>query len=424
MRTLPIVESAPAPIRRGDDRRVTFGGLLTAAVLLGLAAVLAINPPNGVSATWLSLHLALAAAAGTAVAAVMPFFTAALARVAPARPVARIAAITFVAGGALAVTAGVAGGAQPLAVTGGVAYLIGLALTAANAFLPLRATLGIGLPAVPWAYGAALACVAVGAALATAMVAGWAPVVTAWAALKPAHAWLNVFGFLSVVIAATLIHLGPTVVGARIRPRRSASLALIGLVSGAPIVALGFASESDVIARVGALLEIVGAAALVTHGVGVQRDRGRWTGDAGWHRFTSLSLLSAQAWFLVAVAIAGAPILRLGATPGAWSVGSVAAPLAVGWVAQVLVGAWTHLVPAIGPGDQAVHARQRRRLGGGAVPRLVAWNGGVALITIGAAFGLDTAGALGTAAVAGSLVVSLGLLVASVVIDPRASRSA
>jgi len=421
VRALPVIEptGARAPIRRGADRRVTFAGLATAAILLGLAGAAAVLRLGGGQATWLALHLALAGAATTAIASLMPFFTTALARVAPARPVARIVAIVCIAGGALAVAGGVAGGARALAVAGGTAYLVGLVLTAANALLPLRSTLGVGLRAVPLAYGAALGCVTAGAALATAMVAGWQPVIASWAVLKPAHAWLNVFGFLSVVIAATLIHLAPTVAGARIRRRRSASFALIGLVAGAPIVAIGFASGSDGLARTGATLELVGAAALVAHAIGVQRDRGRWTGDAGWHRFTGLGLLAAPVWFIVAVVIATEPILRAGATPAAWSVGPVAAPLAVGWVAQVLIGSWSHLLPAIGPGDQAVHARQRRRLGTAAVPRWVMWNGGLALVVMGGASRSDTAGAFGTVAVAGSLFVALGLLLASIVVDTR-----
>ena len=419
----PGAPSRPT-IRRGDDRRVTFGGLMTAAVLLALAAATAAHPLAAGQATWLSLHLALAAAAGTAVASVMPFFTAALARVAPARPITRIAAIALVAGGALAVAGGVAGGVRPLAVAGGTAYVVGLLLTAANAFLPLRSTLGPRLRAVPLAYGAALGCVLAGATLATAMLAGWQPIVEGWAAFKPAHAWLNVFGFLSVVIAATLIHLAPTVVGARIRARRSGSIALIGLALGAPVIAVGFASGSDGLARVGALLELVGAAALVTHGIGVRRDRGRWTGDAAWHRFTGLSLLSAPVWFLVAVVFATGPILRSGATPSAWSITQVAAPLVVGWIAQVLVGSWTHLVPAIGPGDQGIHARQRRRLGQGATPRWVAWNGGLALVVVGRVIGSTEIGAIGAAAVAGSLLPALGLLLASIVIDPSLARKA
>ena len=443
MRSLPVVEStaipevaccaacavqqaqgAPArpPIRRGDDRRVTFAGLLIAAALLGLAAIARLQPPAAGQATWLALHLALAAAAGTAVASVMPFFTTALARVAPARPGPRVAAIVLVAGGALAVTGGVVGDVRPLAVAGGMAYLIGMLLTAANAFLPLRSSLGLGLRAVPLVYAAALGCVLSGAALATAMVAGWQPVVTAWAALKPAHAWLNVFGFLSVVIAATLIHLAPTVAGARIRPRRSGSIALIGLVLGAPIIALGFASGSDALARAGALLELTGAAALVVHGIGVQRDRGRWTSDAGWHRFAGLSLLSAPVWFLVSVVLATGPIMSSGATPSAWSMVRLTAPLVIGSIAQVLVGSWTHLVPAIGPGDQAVHALQRRRLGWAATPRWVAWNGGLALVVVGGAVGSTEIGTVGAVAVAFGLLVALALLIASITRDPGRDR--
>jgi len=406
------------PIRRGDDRRVTFGGLATAAALLGLAAVVSVTAAAGSRTTWLAIHLALAGAAGTAVAAVLPFFTAALGRVAPARPAARIAAVGLVAGGALAVSGGVAAGVTVLAVAGGTAYLGGVALVAATAFLPLRASLGIGLRIVPLAYAAALGCVFAGAMLGTAMVAGWQPVLTDWPVLKPAHAWLNVFGFLSVVIAATLVHLAPTVAGTRIRPRRSASVALAGLAVGAPVVAIGFASLSDGLTRLGALLELAGAVALVVHGIGVQRDRGRWTSDAEWHRFTSLSLLAGPAWFLFAVALATEPILRLGADPAAWSIDRLAAPLAVGWVGQVLIGSWTHLVPAIGPGDQAVHARQRRLLGGGATARLLAWNGGLALVVLGGPAGLPAASAIGAAVVGAGFVATLVLLVAATVVIP------
>lgn len=198
-------------------------------------------------------------------------------------------------------------------------------------------------------------------------------------------------------------------------------MALIGLALGAPIVALGFASGSDAVARAGALLELTGATALVVHGVGVQHDRGRWTTDAGWHRFAGASLLFAPIWFLVAVVIATGPILWSGAAPSSWSITGLAAALVIGWIAQVLVGSWTQLVPAIGPGDPIVHARQRRRLGTAATPRLVAWNGGLALVVVGGAAGSTPVGVVGALLIASALAVTLGLLLASIALSPGRS---
>lgn len=420
MRPLPMAAPGSAPpgtrvIRRADDRRATFAGVLVAAVFLASGAVSAgLTIAHGGGSAWPALHLVLAGAAGTAVASVLPFFTAALAQVAPAARVIRIGAIALIAGGAIGVTIGVSAPVGSLAVFGGCAYLGGLGLTAAAAFLPLRTALGRRSGLVPLAYGVALAQVAIGVSLATAMVAGWAPVVANWSALKPAHAWLNVFGFLSVVVAATLLHLAPTVAGTRIRPRRSATLALVALMAGAPLVAIGFAGGWDLVARIGALIELFGSAALVLHAGGVQRDRGRWTSDLGWHRFASLSLLAAPVWFLVATSIAAWRILEFGATPGAWSVVAIGIPLVLGWTAQVLVGAWTHLVPAIGPGNQLAHAAQRRRLGRWGTVRVLTWNGGVAILTVGLLAGLDAVTSIGAIVLGVSLFVALGLLIGSI----------
>ena len=405
-------------IRRGDDRRATFAGVLVAALFLALgAASAALSIAHGSGSAWPALHLVLAGAAGTAIASVLPFFTAALAQVAPAAGAIRIGAITLIAGGALGVTIGVSVPLTSLAVLGGCAYLGGLGLTAVAAFLPLRKRLGGRSGLVPMAYGIALVQVAIGVSLATAMVAGWAPVVANWASLKPAHAWLNVFGFLSVVVAATLLHLAPTVAGTRIRPRPSARIALFGLMAGAPLVALGFATGSDSVARIGALIELSGGVALAFHAAAVQRDRGRWTSDLGWHRFAGLSLLAAPVWFLVATSIAVWRVLEFGAVPGAWSVAAIGVPLVLGWTAQVIIGAWTQLVPAIGPGDQFAHAAQRRRLGRWGTVRVLAWNGAVAILTVGLLAELDVIAGIGAGVLGACLVVALGLLASTI---PRA----
>jgi hypothetical protein len=283
------------------------------------------------------------------------------------------------------------------------------------AFLPLRSALGFRPRLVDLAYLVAIGEVAVGVALATAMLAGWAPVTGAWGTLKPAHAWLNVFGFVTVVIAASLTHLAPTVAGARIRPRRSAAVALLALMAGAPLVAIAFASGWDPIAGLGAVIELVGATALVVHGAAVQRDRGRWTSDHGWHRFAGFSLVAAPGWLLVTLAIGGGRILTLGATPEAWDVRLLAVPVVAGWIGQVLVGSWTHLVPAIGPGDQPRHAVQRQWLGRAATSRWLLWNGGVALATAGLLVQADLLVAAGGIAIGISLASALALLAAAMV---------
>ncbi|HEX7948804.1 MAG TPA: hypothetical protein VF494_00530 [Candidatus Limnocylindrales bacterium] len=408
-------------IRRRDDRAIASAGVLLAAGLVGLAAVSAVEAALG-GTVWLPLHIALAGAAGTAIAAVLPFFTTALGKVAPASPPIRIGAIGLIAGGSLVAAVGMSTGQSGLAAIGGATYIGGLAATAAAAFLPLRRALGYRPRLVDIAYLVAIGEVVLGVALATAMLAGWSPAESDWGALKPAHAWLNVFGFVTLVIAASLTHLAPTVAGARIRPRRSASVALGALILGAPLVALGFASGWVPAGWLGALVELVGGSALVIHGAAVQRDRGRWTSDHGWHRFAGLSLVAAPGWLLATLAIGAGRVLWLGPTPQAWDVRLVAVPLVAGWIGQVLIASWTHLVPAIGPGDQARHAVQRQWLGRAATPRWLLWNGGVALATAGLLANAGVLVVLGGGSLGIALALALGLLAASTVAG-RASRS-
>ncbi len=150
---------------------------------------------------------------------------------------------------------------------------------------------------------------------------------------------------------------------------------------GAPLVALGFAATWDPVGRLGALIEVVGGLALVVHGAAVQRDRGRWTSDAG-----LASLRGPQPARGARLAVGrhsrSGPVGSCGwdrcRPPG--TSGCSSSPLVAGWIGQVLVGAWTHLVPAIGPGDQARHAVQRRWLGRAATSRWLAWNAGVATV--------------------------------------------
>jgi len=395
---------------RNADRRVTAGGIAVACAFFTLAGLATLLPADVRHGTWLPLHLALAGGAGTAIAAVMPFFTAALAAAPPAGPRLRIAAISLVASGAVLVTGGYASGHGLVAGAGACAYLLGLLAVAAATWLPLRRGLGPRGGVVAVAYGVAILDVLAGVTLAAAFVTGDPSVVDDWGALKPAHAWLNLLGFVALVIAGTLLHLLPTVLGTRIRRRRSAPIAVGGLALGAPMVAVGFAANRAVVAQAGAVAAIVGALALVAYAIGCAVDRGHWTTDAGWHRFTSGSLLAGVAWFAVAMLLAGGRVIVLGVAPDAWLLAPVVAPLAVGWVAQTVIGSATHLLPAVGPGDPVVHAAQRRLLGTAAVTRLLTLQTGTALLAVAATGVLPIMAASGLAFVLLAGAVDLGLI--------------
>ena len=213
-------------------------GYLVAALLAALASGLGAS----VVSPWLPLHLALAGGASTAIAGVMPFFVAALAAGAPAPSRLRKAAVGFVAvGAALVAVRGIAPGeAWAWApVVGGWLYLTGILWLALAVRASGRKGLMVRRPIVSLGYTLALVNVAIGGVLGTLFVAGWTPILERWAQLRPAHAWTNVIGFVSLVIVATLLHFLPTVLGGRIVPRRSAALAVLGIAMGTPVVVVG-----------------------------------------------------------------------------------------------------------------------------------------------------------------------------------------
>jgi len=399
------------PISRATDRRITFAGLLAALAFAtsGLASLAL--PPAIRLGTWLPMHLTLAGAATAAIVAVLPFFTTALAGTAPANPWIRSLAIALVAGGTVAVLTahGHPGDLQSLALPAGSAYVAGLGLGAVAALGPLRSPLARRWRLLELAYAIALVDVALGAGLATLLVAGQPDVAAGWVQLRPAHAWLNLFGFVSLTIVATVAHLGPTIAGSRIRRRPSIVIAIVALALGAPSIALAYAAGWDALARAGGTAVVVGGLAFAVHGWEIHRDRGRWTSELEWHRLTGSSLLLGSGWFAIAAGIAGGRTVALGVDPAAWIIGPLLAPLVIGFVAQTLIGAGSHLLPSIGPGDSERHAYQRRVLARASVPRLFALNAGCALSLLGAVAGTPAIGTLGGALIVGAVASAIVL---------------
>jgi nitrite reductase (NO-forming) len=382
------------PIDRSSDRLVAMAAIIIAVVFLVVAVFTMLLPVGDRRGLWLPLHLTMGAAT-VAIAGVMPFFAAAFAAAPPSDPRLRSAAIATVAIGAAGVAVGYMRSDGVLAAAGGLVYVIGIVLTGAATVRPLGRALGPSRGLISQGYLIALGEVAVGAGLATLFVAGWPPVVEDWVRLKPAHAWLNLVGFVTLVIATTLLHFFPTVVGARIAAGPSARVTVAGLAAGAPLVALGFALGSDSVARLGALSVIGGAAALAVYVARTWRTRAGWTTDPGWHRFAMGGLISAIVWLEFGIVVAAGRVLVFGADPAGWLIQTSIGPLIIGWIGLAIVASATHLLPAIGPGDPVAHARQRQLLGRWATGRLVIVDVGVAVLAVGLPLGVDPLVVLG-----------------------------
>ncbi len=409
-------------IDRSADRVVAVASIALAVAFLAAAALSLLLPVADRRGAWLPLHLALAGGATTAIAGVMPFFAAAFAAAPPMDARLRGAAVAAVASGALGVSAGFAGFAGAvtgLAVVGGCLYVAGILLTGAVTIRPLGRALGPSRGLVTQGYVAALIEVAIGATLAILLLAGWPPIVEAWGRLKPVHAWLNLVGFVSVVVATTLLHFFPTVVGARIVVRPSARVVVAGLAGGAPLAALGMAIGSDGLARIGAIAVAAGALGLVVNAAGTWRTRAHWTTDPGWHGFAIGCLVAAIGWFALGIGLLAARVLIAGAQPAGWAIDPIGGPLVAGWLGLALLGSATHLLPAVGPGDQAAHARQRMVLGRWPVGRLVGANAGVAGLALGWPLRIDALAMAGALALIGTLALTTVLLAAAILTGRR-----
>lgn len=418
---LDRAQSRRPAVDRRADRTVAMVGIAIALLFLCAAVVSAFLPAADRVGSWLPLHLAMAGAASTAIAAVMPFFSAAIATTQPVASWLRWAAVAAVAGGGAGVSVGFALGERTVAALAGVLFLAGLALTAVATLAPVRQALGPRGGVVTIGYASALLFVGVGAALATAMLLGISEVTADWAWLKPAHAWLNLVGFVSLVIATTLLHFFPTVIGARIRRVPAAYATVGGLAAGAALVALGFATRSDAIARLGAVVSVVGTAGLAVYAWQVWRTRARWTGDRGWHVFAMGGLVSAIAWFQLSMLLAAGHVLVAGTDPGSTAADVFVAPFVAGWMGLAVLASATHLVPSVGPGGPRAHTAQRVLLGRGGALRLALADIGIALLVVGYPVAAGVLPAIG-AALLGTTVLSTTILIAVAVV--RGARDA
>ena len=393
---------------RLTERHVLALGLGVSGMFVVVALVVALATVAGGGSSWAALHLALAGAATVAIGTFMPHFAVTLAGTRPAPAFQRLVAIGLLAAGGAAVVVGVTAFGATLAVVGAAAQLVALAIVGWHTISPTRDPLARRHHVVAFAYVIALIELAAGVALGASAL-GVPAIVGAWAVLRPAHAWLTLFGAVSLTIFSTLVYLGPTVLGARIRASAPLFIGLAGMVVGPPLAALGFALVSLPVAVAGVLVTAIGGIGQVGLVLEARSRRGRYTSEHDWRRVAVGHLLAGTGWFVVAV-VAAAVALLLGAPLRGWSLGVLAVPMVAGWMLQELTGSWTHLLPSVTPGDAPSHARQRRILAVASRARLAAWNVGVAALWLGLGLELRIFAAAGVMLLAASVGASLVLL--------------
>lgn len=395
--------------RRLTERHVLALGLAASGAFVLLALAAAVTAAIGGGSTWAALHLAMAGAATVAIGTFMPHFAVTLAGTRPSPSGARLATLALLAAGSAAVVAGLSLELGRWVVAAGtLAVAIGLVGVGIQTLAPARDPLARRHPIVTATYTLALAELVAGVVIGGLGASGVGPVIAGWALVRPAHAWLTLFGAISLTILATLVYLAPTIAGARIRAGWHLALAVAGVGIGPLVVVGGFLLEGQAVVVGGLVLTLAGAIGQVAYVVDAWRRRGTFTSEHDWRAVAAGHVVAGPFWFAASVAVALVAIAG-GQPLAGWSVGSLALPLTAGWMLQELVGSWTHLAPSVTPGGPDVHARQRRLMAVAARTRLVGWNAALGLAWVGIALGLRPlaigAGAVLAATILASVVV-------------------
>lgn len=198
-----------------------------------------------------------------------------------------------------------------------------------------------------------------------------------------AHVAVTLLGWVGLTVAGTVVLLWPTVLHTRIDPPadRAGRRALWVLGAGLLLYVAGPASGVRWLVLGGAVVVAGGVALLGVH-VARQARAVTRAGTSG-GGFAAWSIAAALAWFVVSVVASGVAVVRApswAAVPVA--LGDLVGPFAVGFVAQVMVGSMSYLVPVVlggGPGAARWSAAAVSRWG---AARVVVLNACVALFAL------------------------------------------
>ncbi len=344
-------------------------------VWLALAAAVALVHPFVPASGWLMVHLVLLGALTHSAMVWSTHFTQALLKT-PADIDDRSQQnrrIGLLLSGTAAVLVGVPTSWWPLTVAGATAVSGAVLWHGIQLWRRLRRALPGRFRVTVRYYLAAAACLPVGATLGAWLARGLDD--ERHGAVLVAHSMVMVLGWIGLTVTGTLITLWPTMLRTRMddRAERLARQALPVLVTGLAVLTTGAALGS----RPAALTGLAGYAV----GLG-------WWGRALMaparkappRAFATWSATAALGWWLVAVALVGWRLV----TSSSWATladgyGVVAAVVVVGFAAQLLFGALSHLIPTVLGGGPSVVRAASKWLDRGALWRVTVVNGGLVI---------------------------------------------
>lgn len=336
---LPTVESGVKLRRRGGPRGPVFLGA-NIVVLGWLAVAVALLLAHNAIAhpIWLPVHALLLGAATNAIVIWSGHFTTTLCRV-PDPPhwhlVAKLALLNVAV---IATLAGVILNAEALTGLGGTAVAVVGIAHGAELIAMKKAALSGRFDYLVGFYLAAIAALLAGSAAGAAMAFG----VARWyARLWTTHVHVMLYGWIGLTVIGTLFTLWPTTIREKISPRSFAMArrALPTLTAGLAVAVMGLLTGSWWLTAVGLLGYAVGVALAIA---GLWPGRS-FTGPAAW------MLVGATGWLGIAVLVETIRLITARSVEvlPAFVEHTLLPMLAVGFVAQILLGALSQLLPIL-----------------------------------------------------------------------------
>ncbi|MFJ5838600.1 multicopper oxidase domain-containing protein [Streptomyces shenzhenensis] len=351
----PATASGSAPKPPGRSPRALWHLGANAIVVVWLALFAAVGSAHHFlpHAFWLLVHVLLLGAVTTAIVIWSGHFAASVLRLPEAnRGIPAALRLVCLNAGAVGVIGGMLADRWYVVLAGG--CLVAAAVTAHAVWLIrlMRRALPGRFSMTVRYYVAASALLPVGAALGVVMargdLAGELP-----ERLRIAHETVNLLGWVGLTVAGTLITLWPTMLRTRVADgaERAGRAALPVLLTGLGAAVVGTLLGPPPLAAPGVVLYTAG---LVVAG----RPWLREARAKAPRSFAAWSVAAACGWLAGSLTVLAGILV---ATTSWITVGErtslLTAPLAAGWIAQVLLGALSFLVPVVlGGGPAAVRA--------------------------------------------------------------------